>query len=170
MDAKKRDHPMSEASKPHSISPDKRIEGLRNLRKGYDLVAAIGFWKELHGEDIIEEYASLFEQLETAVAERDRLRTAFDQLDHAIGDLDDFSENVSHGLKVSSPASSPSTLDSSIDIEGAETGWTGAPDPASVYEGTPKPHGIDCRCSECSPASKPWPGATAFYRSVSKPK
>lgn len=38
---------------------DERIEGLRNLRTGYDLTAAVGFWKELHDEDLIEEYADL---------------------------------------------------------------------------------------------------------------
>ena len=39
-----------------------RVEQLRNLRTGYDLVAAVGFWKELNGEDLIEEYAKLAEE------------------------------------------------------------------------------------------------------------
>lgn len=53
-------------SKP-TISPQDRIEGLRNLHKGYEsVVSAVGFWEELHGEDLIEEYASLYEQLVAA--------------------------------------------------------------------------------------------------------
>lgn len=49
------------------MTPQARIEGLRNLRTGYESVtSAVGFWESLHGEDIIEEYAGLFEQFQTA--------------------------------------------------------------------------------------------------------
>lgn len=58
--------PIQAANEPTPITPERRIEGLRNLRKGYDLVAAVGFWIELHGEDLIEEYAGLVEQYQAA--------------------------------------------------------------------------------------------------------
>ena len=54
-------------SKPLRESAKRRIEGLRNLRTGYGLVAAVGFQKSLHGEDLIEEYASLAEQAELSL-------------------------------------------------------------------------------------------------------
>lgn len=45
------------------INPQRRVEGLRNLRRGYNsVVSAVGFWREIHGEDLIEEYASLVEK------------------------------------------------------------------------------------------------------------
>lgn len=46
------------------MSTARRVEQLRNLRTAYDLVSAVGFWKSLHGEDIIEEYATLADENE----------------------------------------------------------------------------------------------------------
>lgn len=36
-----------------------RIIGLKNLRKGYDATAAVGFWRAMYGEDLIDEYERL---------------------------------------------------------------------------------------------------------------
>ena len=50
-----------------AISPERRIEGLRNLRSGYEsTTAAVGFWKELHGEDLIDVYAALVDECDRA--------------------------------------------------------------------------------------------------------
>ena len=104
-----------------------------------------------YSEQVETERDRLKEQLE-AIVEATRFKEgedcwcAFRQVD----DLDWHSprcERVREVLSVSFPATegggarrefdpsdSPSVLDPSIDVEGAEAGWTGAPDPASSPE------------------------------------
>jgi hypothetical protein len=56
---------VSDGARDTTISHEQRVEGLRNLRTGYGTVqAAVGFWKSLHGEDLIEVYADIVEKLD----------------------------------------------------------------------------------------------------------
>lgn len=66
-------------SRSAAITHERRLEGLRNLRTGYDLVAAVGFWKSLHDEDLIDVYAE-------TVAENERLREAMRPIKPMEGD------------------------------------------------------------------------------------
>jgi CHAD domain-containing protein len=102
-----------EGHRPSPVMPADFIrlfEQVRAVEQERDEIARD--YEKVHAERLAMERDAARLELEKhgLIEQLEAYRTAFVKLDHAIGDLDDFAENVSHGLKASSPAGVPDSV------------------------------------------------------------